>query len=184
MWPWGHFGFAFLLYWLYVRGRYRRPVQPAPAVAVVVGSLLADVIDKPLHWIGVFPGGRYVGHSIVFALAVISLVAVVALLLDRAAIATAFAIAHCSHLVADLPPRALLGYPFGTEFLFWPFLSAREFTYNEQVFDPPSIVELVVAPFTNPLPYSLLQIFLFVTAVALWYADGCPGIEYLTGSEQ
>lgn len=184
MWPWGHFGLAYLLYWLYFRGRYRRPVQPAPAVAVAVGSVLADVIDKPLHWLGVFPGGRYVGHSLVFALAAISVVAVLAIRFDRLEVATAFAIAHLSHLVADLPPRAFLGHPFGTEFLFWPFLSPREFTFHEQAFDPPVVVEFLVVPFTNPLPYSLLQVVLFVTAVVLWYVDGCPGLEYLTGSDR
>jgi len=183
MWPWGHIGVAYLLYWVYCRGRFRRPPRPEPAIAVLVGSQLPDVIDKPLAWwLGVFPTGRDLGHSLLFATVLIPIVYTVAFRYDRIEAATAFAIGHLSHLLADLPPRAFLGYPFSTEFLFWPIVSHDTFSYNEQLFEPPAIVELVVTPFTDSAVYFTLQIGLFVLAVGIWYLDGTPGTEYVRRS--
>ncbi|MDQ2050105.1 metal-dependent hydrolase [Natronolimnohabitans sp. A-GB9] len=181
MWPWGHFGVAYLLYSLYARGRFRRPPGPEAALAVLVGSQLADLIDKPLAWgLGVLPGGRTLAHSLLFAAVVIVVAYAVGFAYNRVETATAFVIAHLSHLLADLPPRLLLGYPFGSEFLFWPFLPHPTFGYNERLFEPPAVVEAVVTPFTDPLVFFLFDVSLFVVGVVLWYIDGCPGLRYVT----
>lgn len=177
MWPWGHFGVAYILYALYSRKRFDRPPRPEPAVAVLFGSQLADLIDKPLQWIGVFPYGRFVAHSLVFAVALITGVYVAAFVFDRVETATAFAIAHLSHLLADLTPRVFIGYPFGIEFLFWPVLSYTTFGFNEQTYYPPLILELLIQPFTYPLVFFLLDVSLFGLGLALWYSHGCPGLE-------
>ena len=180
MHPWGHLAVAYLLYSIYARGRYRRPPRAVPVLAVVFGSQFADPIDKPLGWgLGVFPTGRAMAHSLLFAVVLLVVVYAVAFVLDRIETATAFIIAHLSHLLADLPPRLFLGYPFGTEFLFWPFLPHNEFGYDERFFEPPVIVELLVTPFTNPLVYVTMELTLFALALGLWYVDGRPGVRYV-----
>lgn len=180
MWPWGHVGVAYLLYSLYSRGRFRRPPRPEPALAVVLGSQFADLVDKPLAWwLGILPGGRTLAHSLVFAGVLIVVVYAAALARDRVETATAFVLGHLSHLVADLPPRLVLGYPFGSEFLFWPFLPQPAFGYGERLFEPPVAVELVVTPFTDPLTFALFEVSLFGLALGLWIVDDRPGLEYV-----
>jgi len=179
MLPWGHLGVAYLCYWLYSHGRFRRPPTPATVLAVLVGSQLADLIDKPLWWLGVFPTGRDLGHSLLFATVLLVAVYAVAIALERVAVATAFTIAHLSHLIADLPPRLALGYPFGTEFLLWPLVSHRTFGYNERLFDPPAAAETLATPLTDPVVFHALEVGLFVLAAALWVRDGAPGLEYV-----
>ena len=179
MWPWGHFGVAYIVYSLYSRGRFGRSPRPEPALAAIFGSQFADLIDKPLGWLGVFPHGRFLAHSLLATGIVILAVYAAAIALDRLETATAFVLAHLAHLVADIPPRAYLGYPNDTEFLFWPFLSHPTFTYHERLFEPPAIVEFVVTPFTHPGIFFLLEIPLFAAGLTLWYLDGCPGLDYV-----
>ncbi len=180
MLPWGHFGVAYILYSLYARGRFGRAPRPEAVLAVLVGSQLADLIDKPLAWgLGLFPGGRAIAHSLLFAAVLIVVVYAVAFTIGRVETATAFLLAHLSHLLADLPPRFFLGYPFGTEFLFWPFLPRQTFNYNERSFEPPGPVEAIVTPLTDPFSYMLFELVLFGLAIVLWYVDGCPGAGYL-----
>lgn len=181
MWPWGHFAVAYVLYSLYARGRFGRPPRPEPVLAVVVGSQLADLIDKPLAWgFGVMPSGRAIAHSLLFAGVLIVVVYAVAFTIGRVETATAFVLAHLSHLLADLPPRFFLGYLFGTEFLFWPFLPRQSFNYNERLFEPPEVIELIVTPLTDPIVFMIFELVLFGFAIALWYVDGCPGLGYVS----
>lgn len=178
MWPWGHLGVAYLLISLCARGRTRRPPRPEPVLAAVLGSQFPDLVDKPLAWgLGVLPGGRTLAHSLLIAGAVIGVGYAVAFASHRVETATAFAIGYLSHLVTDLPPRVVLGYPFDSEFLLWPVLPHPTFGYSERVFDPPAIVELVATPVVNPLARFLLNGALFALALGLWYVDGRPGLE-------
>lgn len=179
MWPWGHLGVGYLLYSLYARGRHGRPPRPGPALAAALGSQFPDGIDKPLAWLGVLPGGRTLAHSLLFAGAVIAVVYATAVVYDQVKSATAFALAYLSHLATDLPPRLLLGYPYGSEFLLWPVLSQSTFEFRQQVFEPPAAVEFVAVPLTDPRTYLLVQFAVFVLAIGLWYVDGCPGREFL-----
>lgn len=180
MWPWGHVGVAYLLYSVYARRRFGRPPRPEPAAAVVFGSQFPDLIDKPLAWwLGILPSGRSLAHSLLFAAALIVVVYTAAFALDRVETATAFVIGHLSHLLADVPPRAILGYPFGAEFLLWPIYSHPSFEYGEQLFEPPGTVELLVSPFTDPVVFHAFELLLFGLALGLWYVDGRPGLNYV-----
>ena len=179
MLPPGHLGVAYLLYSLYAHVRFRRPPRPEPVLAVVVGSQFADIIDKPLWWLGVLSSGRALAHSLLFAAVLVIVVYTAARALDRVETATAFVLAHQSHLLADLPPRALLGYPHATEYLFWPFLPPSTFAFETRVFEPPTPVELVVTPFTDSFTLFLLEFLLLGFALVVWYTDGCPGLQYI-----
>ena len=179
MLPPGHLAVAYVLYSLYARARFRRPPRSAPVLAVVAGSQFADLIDKPLWLLGVFPTGRDLAHSLFFAAALILVVYAVAIPRGRVETATAFVIAHLSHLLADIPPRAVLGYPFGTEFLLWPVVPHFTFEYNERWFESPELVEVIVTPLTDPVTFFLFELVLLGVAIALWNADGRPGLEYV-----
>lgn len=178
MWPWGHLAVAYLLYTLYTRGRYGRPPRSGPAIALAVGSQFPDLIDKPLAWwLGVLPGGRTLAHSLLFAAVLFPGVYALGIRLDRLEAATAFAIGHLSHLLADLPPLLLAGYLRGSEFLLWPLLAQPTFAPDDTLFDAPAGLEAVSLTLADPAVYGRFQIALFVLAAVVWYVDGAPGLE-------
>lgn len=172
MWPWGHLGVAYLCYAIYARRRFDRPPGAAPVLALALGSQFPDLIDKPLAWsLDVLPAGRTLGHSLLFAALVLPAVYALALRFDRVDVATAFAIGHLSHLVADLPPSVLRGDLSGTEYLFWPLV---EVPPDEPV---DGILDAIFTYHTLGI-YEWFQLALFVAAVAVWYRDGVPGFAY------
>ena len=169
MWPWGHVAVAYLLYTVYTRRRYGRPPRALPLLALLIGSQLPDLIDKPLAWsLGVLPGGRTLGHSLLFASLLIPLVYALAIRFDRVEAATALVIGHLSHIVADLPPPVLTGDFSDTEFLLWPLTEPA--TYES--------VDGVTGGFLRYSmgPYEWFQLGLFAVALAVWYRDGLPGL--------
>ena len=179
MLPWGHFAVAYLLYSAYSRRRSGRPPSSGATLAVLGGVFFADVVDKSLGWgLGLIPS-RSLGHSLLVAVPLIVAVYAVASRYDRVASATAFAMAHLTHLLTDIRPRLLLGYPIRNRYLFWPLVTERQYTYHERVFEPPWIVELLVTPLTYRPVFLLLELVLFAFALRRWDADGRPGLQYV-----
>ncbi|WP_211694198.1 metal-dependent hydrolase [Natronomonas salina] len=179
MLPWGHFAVAYLLYSLYSRRRLNRPPPAGPTLAVGVGAIFADLVDKPLGWgLGIIPS-RSLGHSLIVAIPLLAVVYAVARVYDREATATAFSISHLVHLFTDLQPRLLLGFPIRNRYLLWPLVTERQFTYWERVFEPPAIVELLVLPLTFRPVFMLLEFVILAFAIRRWRADGRPGLDYL-----
>ncbi|SDQ29590.1 metal-dependent hydrolase [Natronobacterium texcoconense] len=172
MWPWGHLAVGYLLYTAYTHRRFDRPPLAAPAIALAVGSQFPDLVDKPLAWtVSVLPGGRTLGHSLLFAAILVPTVYLLAARLERRDVGIAFVIGHLSHLSADIPPSALTGDLSGTEFLLWPFVAAPE---EEPV---GGILDAVLHYYAMG-PYEWFQLGLFVLAAIVWYRDGAPGLEY------
>ena len=65
MWPIGHIGIAYLLYAAATRLRFDEIPTPGPTVALLVGALFPDLVDKPLAWyLNVLPTGRTLAHSL------------------------------------------------------------------------------------------------------------------------
>ncbi|EMA40229.1 metal-dependent hydrolase [Halobiforma nitratireducens] len=172
MWPWGHVAVAYLLYTAYTHRRFDRPPLAAPAVALAVGSQFPDLIDKPLAWtVSVLPGGRTLGHSLLFAALLVPAVYVLATRLERRDVGIAFGIGHLSHLAADVPPSALTGDLSGTEFLLWPLVEQPP----EEPVD--GILDAILHYYAMG-PYELVQFGLFALAAIVWFRDGAPGLEY------
>ena len=97
----GHLAVAYVV----GRGRLRR------LAAVTVGSLVPDVIDKPLMLAGVTPYGRTVGHSLVFwGYAVVIWMAAVTLRLRRAELLGGVVAGGLAHLAADLVDDVVEGF--------------------------------------------------------------------------
>ena len=180
MWPWGHLGVASLCYSLYTHRRLERPPLSfsLPALALAIGSQFPDLLDKPLAWtFGVLPGGRTLGHSLLFAAFLIPVVYAIALRFDRLEVATAFVIGHLSHLLADIPPSVLTGDLSGTEFLLWQILEAPS---EEPV---GGILDAVFTYHTMGA-YEWVQLGLFLLGAVVWYRDGAPGLEYVPFEER
>lgn len=179
MLPWGHFAVAYLLYSAYARRQFDRPPRTGPTLALVAGVFYADVVDKTFGWgLDVIPS-RSLGHSVVVAVPLLAVVYLVARHYDRVASATAFAVSHVSHLLTDVRPRLLLGYPIRNRYFLWPIVRDRQYTYHERIFEPPWIVEVLVTPLTYRPVFLLFELVLFGLALRRWTLDGRPGLEFV-----
>ncbi|OAQ54159.1 metal-dependent hydrolase [Natrinema mahii] len=172
MWPWGHLAVAYLLYTGYHWRRDRRPPRARPVIALAIGSQFPDLIDKPSAWtFGFLPGGRTLAHSIFVAALLLPAAYGLSRRLGRPETGVAFAIGHASHLVADVPPTAILARDLSaTTFLFWPVLEPPQYQ------SPGSIL-------AGFLGYSMgwyewVQLGLVAVALVAWYHDGAPGLGY------
>jgi len=170
MWPWGHLAVAYLIYTGYSHRRADHPPRALPMIALAIGSQFPDLIDKPFAWsLEILPGGRTLAHSVFVAALLLPAAYSLARRVDRPEIGTAFAIGHVSHLLADVPPSAILSGDLGaTTFLFWPVL-------EPPAYDP---VDGILAGF---LRYSMgwfewVQLGLVLVALVVWYRDGTPGL--------
>ncbi|OIB57442.1 metal-dependent hydrolase [Natrialba sp. SSL1] len=176
MWPWGHLAVAYLLYTAYTQYRFDRRPRVLPLLALAIGSQFPDLIDKPLAWsVDVLPGGRTLGHSLLFAALLIPAVLLVADRLDRRDVGIAFLIGHVSHLVADLPPSVLRGDRSGTEYLLWPLV-------EQPPEDPVDGLLDAILNYYALGPYEWFQFGLFAAAILVWYRDGAPGLAVVRTS--
>lgn len=170
MWPLGHAAVAYLCYALSIRGRSLEPPAALPVFAVLVGSQVPDLIDKPLSWyLHLLPTGRSLSHSFLFLVPVAIAVVLLAGRYDRREIGFAFGLGMLSHPIADAIP-ALWG---GTSvnMLLWPVLSVEP--YDEA----PTIAELLANSMRDP--YFLLEFVLAAIALVAWQRHGRPGLELL-----
>lgn len=177
MWPWHHLAVAYVLYSLFTHLILDRSPTGPETAAVVLGSQLPDLIDKPLTWIiGATSTSYALGHSIFFApIACLVVYAVTARRSGRT-LAGAFSLAYYSHLVTDVfdPTRTDRG--LWLRAVLWPIESRPPS-------DPGGFLDHVVAYLfryafqllTDGLtPQIILQLVLIVALVVLWLFDGAP----------
>lgn len=166
MWPWGHAAVGYLCYALWTHGRHRRSPAAVPALAVVLGTLIPDLVDKPLAWsFDVLPLGRTLGHSLV---AIVPVVATLWWLVDdrhHPAVA-ALGVGWVSHLFGDgvgaVSDPAVLGYAL------WPLTTPPPAETEQSFLAHVAGIELT--------PFFLAQSVLVVAALAVWRRDGYPGL--------
>lgn len=167
MWPWGHAAAGYLFYRTLIALRSRPPDGPV-VVAVIVGSQLPDVIDKPLSWtFGVFTAGRALGHSLVM-IALIS--ATLWLIVDgrHRDLVGGLAVGWVSHPVADGVGLLVDPDPVAAVYFVWPLLGSPDP-------DPvPNRIAHYISTMTEPL--RLIEFSLVLIAILVWYRDGCPGL--------
>lgn len=122
MFPWTHAAVGYLLLvglWLALGRR----VSKAELVAVVVGTQLADVVDKPLAWwLQILPAGRSLAHSLLFAVPLTALVVGVAWRRHHPEVGAAFGLGYLSHLVGDTYVAVYYWRVEEFTFLLWPLL--------------------------------------------------------------
>lgn len=175
MWPWGHAAVGFVCYYLYSRVRGHASVPSGPTVALGVGTQLPDMIDKPLAWqLGLLPNGRSLGHSVLIAVAVVT---VVWLLRPRVSTLSrppivSFAIGYFTHLFGDALYPLLGGEWYYLGFLGWPIVPPVDYPPTNGVTSKLLGVQLT--------PSLLFELLLLAVALRLWWDEGRPGVDWLT----
>ena len=178
MWPWEHAALGYLLYSLSHRARGQAPPAELPTVALLFGTQLPDLIDKPLSWgLGVFRTGSALGHSLLFAVPIGLLVGVAAVRTDRRALGAGFVVGYWSHLVGDVVNPLRYGDSLAVDRVLWPFVAqepyeqdlglSRGLVYFGDLFESLLAIDSV----TLVAGYLLLPL----TTLVLWLADGAPG---------
>lgn len=168
MWPLGHAAVAYLCYAGF--GRTRDVGSPSELVvlALLVGSQVPDLIDKPLAWyLGVLPTGRSLAHSLVVIGPLIGLAYFVASRNGHAEYGIAAGVGMGSHLLADTFP-ALWGEA-DPAMLVWPLLPLEPYPDGA-----PSIAGLLADSLGEP--YFIAEFVLAAFAVVVWRRDGYPGL--------
>ena len=181
MWPWTHLAVGYLLVSLLWRLRARR-VDGAVALAAALGTQFPDLVDKPLAWVfGVLPAGRSLTHSVFTAAAMSAVVLYTAGRGDRDDPALAFVVGYGSHLAGDALPKLPAGDFDSLTFLLWPLLPLPEYDGADPVVA--NLGEVAAAPVAYLLA-SPGRLVMLVLVVAVWSADGFPGLagvrRYLT----
>lgn len=179
MWPWEHVIVGYLAYSMFCHLYYRESPGGLDAFAVVFGSVLPDVIDKPLAWeFGVFETGYALGHSIFFAVPLAVVVGALARSYNRPRAGLAFGLGYLLHLPADVVD----GYARGSGELnvgivLWPLERGESGGHHHGFVGE---FTRLFTRYQNEIlsgdlsTYLWLQIGLAVGAALLWLYDGAP----------
>jgi len=164
MWPWGHLAFGYVLYSLGVRARFRRAPEAWNALALGLGTQFPDLVDKPFAWwIPILPGGRTLGHSLVFAVPLVAVLALFAHRYGGIPEVVAFGFGYATHLVGDIVEPLLYGSAYELSFLLWPLTPTV--VYESE----PSVVWHLQA--ISLTPVFLVELALGVLVGLLWLFD-------------
>jgi len=171
MWPWGHLALGYLLY----SGTRRVPSGLGTlALALVLGSQVPDLLDKPLAWLlGVLPTGRSLGHSLPFAVLVLAVLALVVRwwIPERPELGVAYGVGHLSHLLGDALYPVLAGEFAHLAFLGYPLVPPFEYDIGQSVGAHLALIEFS--------PAFVFELVLVALAVGIRLADGRPGLATL-----
>lgn len=177
MWPWEHLAVAYVLYSLFANVAYRKSPSARETIAVVVGSQLPDLVDKPLAWtVGITETGYSIGHSLFVAPVVCLGTYALAARYGRHRLAGAFSLAYLSHLVTDVLNPIRYGRAPEPRVVLWPLSSPPAadhggFLDHFGVY----IVRHVNALLEGGLSAdAAFQLLLFVGLFTLWLSDGAP----------
>jgi len=179
VWPWEHLAFGYLLFSPSVRLSAARPPTGVEAAVLAFATQLPDLIDKPLAWwLGVLPSGLSLGHSVFFAVPAAAVVWVVARRADAPGVGAAFGVGYLSHLVGDVAFNSLDG-TVTVGFLFWPAVSRPPGGGTALLARVAELWGQFRTFLGTPLGrlYLVAEAVLLALALALWVADGAPGIR-------
>lgn len=182
MWPWEHVAVAYLAASVASRYLWGEPPSRAPALAAVLAGIGPDLVDKLLSWwLALLPSGRSLAHSLVIGGPLVLLVLLVGWRLHRSPVAIAFAVGYLTHLVGDVAYPLVVKDELRIGFLFWPLIPAPGGSVDGAL---PHVSELFGAFLdflATPLGrlYLVAEGLLLALAVAVWVADGLPGLPRL-----
>lgn len=158
---------AYLVYRGLLEVDGRRPTATA-TVALVLGSILPDLIDQPLYVLGAVEGTRALGHSLLWA-APLCLGAwlVVSRSPRHRAIALWFIVGYATHLAADALWPVLFWAPGELDFLIWPLRPAPEYETVR------ALGEVLGVTVTT----RWIEIGIGGAGLVQYWRDGMPGLE-------
>jgi hypothetical protein len=173
MWPWAHVALGYLLYTLYLRLRTGEQPTGAAVIAVVFGTQLPDLIDKPLAWeLHVLEYGRSLAHSFVTGTLILGVIVWYLHRRGRDQLGVALAIGYYSHFLGDAYYSILSGQWGDLAFLVWPLLPIPGVATE---------TEGILAHLLNirAEPFFLFGVVLTGVAFAVWLSHGRPGLGLL-----
>lgn len=183
MWPWGHLAIGYVCYrlaaWLFIRW------PPTFAIILTLGlaTQFPDMVDKPLAYLTpILPEGRAFAHSLLVAVPLCFLVAVVAIRRDSIEIGSAFIVGYLSHLLGDSYQALLAGRFDAVSFLAWPVLSAPDYATQsfighwDKLISSINTISLAEVA-TGGLPTVIYQGLLAIAVIFLWVGEGTPGLR-------
>lgn len=183
MWPWEHVAFGYLLYSLGSHALRRRAPREWPALAVVCGALVPDLVDKPLAWsAGVFETGYGAAHSLLVVVPLLAAVLALGARRGHLAAAVGYAVGHLSHLAGDLLYALGEGEGLRVEILLWPLSSFPEAEQG------PGFVAVTLFYLDryagqvlelDPSPLLVLEALFMGSVFLLWLFDGAPVLRGL-----
>jgi hypothetical protein len=179
MWPWEHAAVAYLAYSLMVHVVRRRRPAGWPVLALLVGSQLPDLVDKPLEWVFAVLPSSGLAHSVLVAVPVVALGLLLGARLDRLGPALAFGLGWLSHLPGDVFYPVLLGSQPAYERVLWPLVPSRVdpdvdlLATLARYFD--RYADYLLSP--AGAPYLVAELALLLGALILWLLDGRPGLD-------
>ena len=186
MLPWAHLAFGYLLYSIGGRVVRRGPPADWSTIALVVGTQLPDLIDKPLNWwFGIFDG-RGAGHSLLVMMPCCLLLYVVARRHGRGSLAGGLAVGVFAHLISDAWLAILVGaIVAGAPYLFWPLLPTPTYPKDSAADHLDAIISALQGlPWGSPTELLTswfgLQLLLMLFPLSLWVYDGLPGVRPIT----
>ena len=179
MWPWGHLAVGYVAFSAFVRVQPETELSDRAVIVLAVATQLPDLVDKPLAWqFGLLNDGIDVAHSLLVGLPLALTVGLVLWNTRRRQLGAAVVIGYGSHVLADILFGALFSEsPVLTAFL-WPL-------YGTSPSTTPGLGPKVWALLSNSRAllgtamgrtYFALEVLLLVSTVALWVADGVPGL--------
>lgn len=108
----------------------RQAVGEGEVLAVLFGTQLPDIVDKPLSYVGVLQSGRSFAHSLLVAVSGFALATRLSSGESRRLLGFV-ALGYVSHLVADTYRPALAGRWWELGCLAWPLIPAREYAADD-----------------------------------------------------
>lgn len=183
MFPWEHAVVGYIAYSLVSHLVFRSSPGARESFLVVFGSLLPDLVDKPLAWqFGVFEGGYAIAHSIFFAVPISILVGLLARRYGAGRAGLAFGLGYLLHLPGDLISPYVEDGELAIEKLLWPIEQAGG-TYSGGLLG--GFLENFLPYFYQVLSlelslYSFFKLGLMGCAFVLWIYDGMPILREAT----
>jgi hypothetical protein len=181
MWPWGHVAVGYLAYSLARRLLGRDPPSELATLVLVPASLLPDLVDKPLSWwLGLFPSGYAVGHSVLVAGPVGVAVILASARRGWGTLGVAFCVGYWSHLAGDVFSGVLLGEGPAYSAVLWPLVERAPYGEDLGLFGRSwhYLRAFADAATATDRPLAMLAAYLAPLALAFvcWLADGRPGV--------
>lgn len=179
MWPWEHAAVAYIVYSLLTRITTHEAPGAGATVAVLVGSQLPDLIDKPLAWwLHVLPSGRSLAHSLLFSVLFFAVALWIGSRRDRPDLGIALGAGSLLHLPGDVFYPVLLGHGPDYKFLFYPFISREAYAGPGAIIKVSSLASdfLAFLQTARGTLYLSGELALFFGALWLWVWDGKPGL--------
>ncbi|MDS0478401.1 metal-dependent hydrolase [Natrinema sp. 1APR25-10V2] len=178
MWPWEHLIVSYILYSLISHTVFRESPSGLDALAVVLASVLPDLIDKPLAWeYGIFDVGYAIGHSIFFAVPLAILVGMIANVTARPRTSLAFGLSYLLHPPADIIDAVFRQGVLLIDLAFWPVTLVEGHPPGPSFFEA---VFLLFGHYTSDLlagnlsAYLRIQVGLAGFTILVWLLDGAP----------